>query len=282
MAGSWCPEWSSGLSERLCRTIVEQIFKKPFPRIRPTWLINPKTGCKLELDGYNEELGLAFEYQGEQHYSPERFHESNTNIIYEDQVERDKVKLEKCEENKIKLVVIPPITTLSRRDLPLYIFNEFKKLGVLDITENNLKNLDMSNAYVSLPTSLDKIIRNIEVSGGKIIKFDNLVGKITIECFKGHQRTIGQQGVLSGTFGCKECSGKQTLTIEIAQEAAAKKKGKCLSTEYKNCYTNLIWECQEGHQWKAGLKSIRNGHWCKSCNIKKAFAKRKLLNSEKL
>ena len=46
-----------GISEKICRKYFEYLFNKPFNRIRPSWL------SELELDGYNEELNIAFEYQ---------------------------------------------------------------------------------------------------------------------------------------------------------------------------------------------------------------------------
>ena len=39
-----------------------------FSPIRPNFLVDPQTNYKLELDGYNEELNIAFEYNGIQHY----------------------------------------------------------------------------------------------------------------------------------------------------------------------------------------------------------------------
>lgn len=62
-------DWSSAeknYSENICRQIVEQIYKNKFPS---TWsTIRRKNGNNLQLDGYCEELKIAFEYQGEQHF----------------------------------------------------------------------------------------------------------------------------------------------------------------------------------------------------------------------
>jgi len=55
--------------EKECRVIFEKITGCKFPSKRPNFLKNPKTGFNLELDGYCEELKLAFEYDGEQHFS---------------------------------------------------------------------------------------------------------------------------------------------------------------------------------------------------------------------
>ena len=41
--------------------------------------------------------------------------------------------------------------------------------------------------------------------------------------------------------------------------------GKCLSKEYINGKTKLLWECSEGHQWEAILDSVKRGSWCAVC-----------------
>jgi protein-arginine kinase activator protein McsA len=73
--GTGCPECGKNqIAEPLFRecleTFISRFGKFEFPNTRPDWLRNPETGYKLELDCYNEELGLAFELQGRQHYKP--------------------------------------------------------------------------------------------------------------------------------------------------------------------------------------------------------------------
>jgi hypothetical protein len=65
----------------------------PFPKCRPEWL-RTEQGGQLELDGYNESLALAFEYQGPYHTSSS-------------QIRRDREKRLRCEERGIKLIEIP-------------------------------------------------------------------------------------------------------------------------------------------------------------------------------
>ena len=48
--------------------ILEDIFKRPFYKIRPDFLRNDVTGYNLEIDLYNNDLKLAVEVQGDQHY----------------------------------------------------------------------------------------------------------------------------------------------------------------------------------------------------------------------
>ena len=63
-----CKECSTGLYERIVRAHFEAIFGVKFPKSRPMWLRNNKTAKRLELDGFAERLGVAFEHDGPQHY----------------------------------------------------------------------------------------------------------------------------------------------------------------------------------------------------------------------
>jgi len=100
--GRSCMLCKNNKSENVCRDIFEELTGKKFQsNIRPSWL------NRLELDGYNEELGLAFEYNGIQHYvyNPDFFHRKGIHL-FEEQKERDQRKLLLCEERGIKLIII--------------------------------------------------------------------------------------------------------------------------------------------------------------------------------
>lgn len=102
------PQESKGEAE--CRKVLEVIFKKPFPKARPSLLKNPVTSEEsdnnLELDCYNSELKLAVEYNGIQHYkySP-YFHKSRE--AFHNQKYRDYMKKTICEKNGITLIEVP-------------------------------------------------------------------------------------------------------------------------------------------------------------------------------
>jgi len=109
--------------EQRCRIIMENLFKAPFPSIRPDFL-KYTSGKNLELDGYNEQLGIAFEYQGIQHrtFTP-RFHKTKED--FKKQVQRDIYKKKICEDRGIRLLEIPD--TVPYDDLQEYIISEVKK-----------------------------------------------------------------------------------------------------------------------------------------------------------
>lgn len=96
---------NSSKKEELCRQAIEEIYGKPFPTVRPEWLINPETGCALELDCYNEELKLAVEFNGKQHYCFPAFGMTKDQFIQ--QVRRDTYKINKCDEQGIYLITVP-------------------------------------------------------------------------------------------------------------------------------------------------------------------------------
>jgi len=100
------PTGKESNGERITRRVMEKLFNKPFIRIRPDFLKNPETGRNMELDGYNEELKIAFEYNGMQHYHfPTRF--AKTELEFKNQLRRDKYKLDKCNELGIYLIIVP-------------------------------------------------------------------------------------------------------------------------------------------------------------------------------
>ena len=55
------------------------------------------------------------------------------------------------------------------------------------------------------------------------------------------------------------------LSIDDMQALARVYDGKCLSEEYKDSHTKLIWQCSLGHQWEATPTNIKQGKWCPHC-----------------
>lgn len=92
--------------EYLCKAALEKYFKKEFKNMRPEWLVNPATGRRLELDCYNEELKIALEYNGIQHYKyPNGISKSRDE--FEKQRDRDAYKERVCKSRGIKFLKVP-------------------------------------------------------------------------------------------------------------------------------------------------------------------------------
>lgn len=99
-SNSGCPNCASCKTEKLCREYFEEFLGYKFPKKRL------KIMEKLELDGYCEDIDLAFEYNGLQHYEfIPYFHKEESKFI--EQQERDRRKRELCDKNGICLIEIP-------------------------------------------------------------------------------------------------------------------------------------------------------------------------------
>jgi hypothetical protein len=108
------------IGENICRITLEAIFGRKFPTVHPDFLRSTRSGICLELDGYCEPLALAFEYNGEQHYSfPNGFHANQYKFMV--QVQNDRFKRAVCRRVGITLVVIP--YTIAAEIIPEYIAN---------------------------------------------------------------------------------------------------------------------------------------------------------------
>jgi hypothetical protein len=112
--------------ENLMRRALEQLLGKPFLKARPAFLRNPATGRPLEFDAYNEELRIAAEFNGVQHERyPNPFH--STRKQFEAQQARDRLKAVLCQEQGIKLIVVP--SGVQQGDLNAYLQQQ---LGGID------------------------------------------------------------------------------------------------------------------------------------------------------
>lgn len=128
----------ASLGERQTIESLELIFPGyTFNKIRPNWLKNPSTGRCLELDGYNEDLQIAVEYNGEQHYKWPNF----TGISEEDfnkQRERDQLKVDICNSKQICLLRIPYTVPLER--IPLAVYSKLIDSARVDQPDSNQTN----------------------------------------------------------------------------------------------------------------------------------------------
>lgn len=117
----------SSKGEHACKSFCEFYFQKPFNKIRPDFLKNPITGENLELDLYNEDLKLAVEYNGAQHYHYNSFMHKNSRDKFQNQQYRDLIKKDLCGKANITLVVVP--YTVPHDKIGSFLLEEFKRLG---------------------------------------------------------------------------------------------------------------------------------------------------------
>lgn len=264
--GSWCPECASGLYERICRKYLETIFNKSFPKVRPIWLINDNNN-RLELDGYCEELGVAFEHNGTQHYDSETYFKEDFN----GRKRNDECKLQLCQQYNVKIIIIPELFTIMKLDnLKDFIKSEFIRLNIeIPKSFDDISINDMG-LYSS---KIDEFKELAIKKGGKLLstKYLGNSKKLLWQCVFGHKWMAQPSSIKIGSW-CPKCHFKkigenfQKYTIEDMQEIAKKHGGKCLSEKYSH-KEKLVWQCSCGNIWKAIPSPIiyRNS-WCPKCS----------------
>jgi len=87
--GTWCPECKNSIAEKMVRAIMEATYQRSFPQTRPDFL----SDLQMHLDGFNEELHLAFEHHGRQHYElNKKFHKSQQDLQEQNELPRSKLR----------------------------------------------------------------------------------------------------------------------------------------------------------------------------------------------
>jgi hypothetical protein len=201
----WCPMCNISYGENISRIVFETIFKKSFSSVKPEWLLNPETNKSLELDGYNDELKLAFEYNGIQHYN-NSFYTKTRNTLSKQQ-QRDIIKNKICNEKGIKLITIPYI--IDNEEIKNYIIIELKKLGY-DIDEN--VKIDKSKVYrINKHKEFEK---KVNALGYELMSsYNGYLNPVTLKCKKGHVFDILARSV-NRNKGCPVCRGYRVQTTE--------------------------------------------------------------------
>lgn len=119
-----CAPVNLAASESNVREIIERITGWRFPRARPSWLQGRSKTLGMQLDGYNERHGVAFEYQGAQHYKPVKWfggHKALRKIRRND--ERKRVL---CYNRGVILIRVP----YFKKDVEGFILRKLRRAGI--------------------------------------------------------------------------------------------------------------------------------------------------------
>ncbi|NDC22413.1 hypothetical protein EBZ57_03555 [bacterium] len=199
---SWCPKCKESIGENICRAFFEIMFEDKFTKIRPIWLAG-EGQARLELDGYNETLKIAFEHQGVHHYDGDIYHKTKN---YLDKIRaRDNLKLKRCKQLGIKLFIIPEVPRLLPiENLELFIRNEAAKLNITIPRDSNvdIKNIDL----YSLRSVMAKLRELANSRGGTLLSvaYVGSKNKLLWQCAKGHSWEATPYSVKKGTW-CPSC-----------------------------------------------------------------------------
>ena len=198
-SGTWCPYCNvPSIGESISRKIFEIGFNAKFVRCRPIWLVN-RSGYRLELDGYNDDLKIAFEYNGLQHKKEIYLFHRRRGFL--ESVANDDIKKKLCKRCGVFLIIID--CDINFEDISKFIFDECIKLG-LDIDK---KILDLDYKKFDLYFNNLDIERSIVESKGGILLSDRYINcdsKLDVVCDKGHIFSSTSSYLKQGTW-CKYC-----------------------------------------------------------------------------
>ncbi len=262
--GSWCPECSSGLGERLCRAVFEQLFSRPFPRVRPDWLLSPE-GNRMELDGCCAELSLAFEHQGVQHYKDVAGMQRGGDLARRQML--DAYKRAACAERGIVLIEVPDVHTMvGVRRLAAYVHDACVGAGVPPDHGAHAAPIDYRAAYLTNDAvdTTRQLSRRADERGGMLVS-ELYLGhreKLHWRCSAGHEWYALPQSILAG-YWCLRCSraSRRTTEAEIARLVAT--KGGVVLKVGADGSVGL--RCREGHEWTVQSAHNLQRSWCPNC-----------------
>ncbi len=269
---SFCPHCSRtwGLREQYVRSLFSHLLGVNFPRRRDvSWLTNA-AGARMELDGYNEELRLAFEYQGSQHYGVDGFF-LNDDAGFAKRREDDALKLKLCKAHDVTLVVIP--FSVGWTHMQDFVSARLTAEGVTIIDDSRFAPGVVSFSRVQ--ELQDRAIR----LGGKLLsaRYLGSAEPLRWKCSNPEHRVFEAtpNSVLSGRW-CDKCADAQTsaryrVSVEQVQAWARAAGGELLLSELNPRAQDLGLQLREsavfvcsrcGHERRRRVREVKSGSLC--------------------
>jgi hypothetical protein len=223
----------------------------------------------MELDGFSESLGIAFEYQGIQHFSVGFFGGD-----VEQRMADDLRKVELCRENRVILMHLTyEVDPSSFKD---EILRQAIEAG-LELSSFDFKTeIDFTGAYIRQDrlTELKALLapKGIQVlsrkwfSVGDSYEFrcDNCghIWKARGNAFFNSRRVAGCDHCARKEFGSMRLLGMQEL-----HAFASAHGGKCISTDYIRRNYRYEWECSRGHIFERSYNNMKyRDQFCPACD----------------
>lgn len=257
----------------MTRKVFEAIFKRKFPRVRPTWL-KGKHNANLELDGYSQKLGLAFEYQGSHHFREDSYSRMKKMNLTETK-QRDELKSKLCKKHGITLVKVAQFKKYSVE----YIINQIEQDLVASGVKlkNKIKPSDiaLSEIYTTdraqeLTMEATKIAKNRR--GTLLNKISLAREPLKLRCQYGHIWKTRLAHLKSGhwcrTCGHKKRAEKRRRTIQDVRNIAKKYEFACLDNRYTNAKAQFNFKCKNGHKLRLYVYDLKY-HKCVKCKKEK-------------
>lgn len=197
----WCPHCNLKRGEAICKYVIEKLFECEFKKVRPKWLVS-NNNTLLELDMYNDNLKLAIEYNGIQHYEYiTYFHKSEDDFKMRQKY--DEIKIDLCKKNNVKLIIVPYI--VDNGDIAEYIYKQLQEYGY-KIDKAKLDSLNL-NEIDNLNSIYNKVVKIVTEKNGVLLDglYYDRECNIVIRCDKNHEFTKKIKYLFNDTW-CELCS----------------------------------------------------------------------------
>ncbi len=270
--GKGCPDCAGSNGERLSKSILESMLEISFPKKKPNWLLE-LTSKRLELDGYNKEAKIAFEYQGVQHYKGYGIYKK---IDMKERQRVDLLKANACKKYGVKLIIIPYFKKLNNlEEIIKFVESCVRKAGI-EIPKNWDSRKGNYKFYGYCP-DLKEMQKIAFDKGGRCLSkyYLNARTLLQFKCSKGHIFEIHANSIRKGNW-CWKCGGSYPLNIDIVKKLALKRGESCLSDTYINQSHKILFECAEGHKYECTTKNYKKGRGCPVCAKESRPVKRRL------
>lgn len=270
----------SSIGERITRCLFEKIFKSKFKKCRPSWLVI-SDGRRLELDGYNKDLKIAFEYNGVQHFRPVEYYGGIK--AFRDRIFCDKEKFKVCDEYGVRLF---RIGTSKFSEIVNDIYKQ--SIDFCIKIPKNVFNIDY-RTFDIYDHDLDDVRLTIENKGGMLNSntYINAHEKLNVTCVNGHNFFMSSNKIKMGHW-CRKCGfdiirrKRYAYDINDLKAYAISNGFICLSDVYSGSANKHRWRCLCGNIWEATWGNIVfAGNRCPVCANRRRSVKLKMVWEKK-
>jgi hypothetical protein len=98
-------------------------------------------------------------------------------------------------------------------------------------------------------------------------RYSNSTDTLNWRCREGHEWVAPFADISTAGKWCPMCCGRNGTHITKARKEARRRGGLCLSADYVDANTMMLWQCKNGHEWESSFHYVVVGRqWCKTCS----------------
>lgn len=262
---SGCPDCSKPTCEAYAILILETLLQKKFIKTRRV------LPSGLELDGYNEELKLAVEYNGSQHYVENKSFFHNQEGSFESQLERDELKRKECNDLGITLIEIhyKKNTFGSILDYIKKKLTELKYEVAIDIDWDSVLR-KFKHAFEKRLRQLEEIVQIAESKGGKCLSdiYIDRTHPMQFKCKVEEHPVFEKTPVDICRTWCNECAHNAPVSDKKVNDLLEQANMEFVEgSTRKDDKSNVLLRCKTVYQHVVEIKwsNLKQRPYCNKC-----------------